>query len=235
MDHFSLSSNWEVSALRGTSRQSGSRRQEAGVQAKCWSALHRTAVPIAACGVAKMNDEHWWSEKREREITLLSFEDEKSEALLGSANKALRQLLSQVQPIMCVCRCIWSEWSVVTDKTIIVLTPEPCSINPYVWFNAARESFFLFFFFYRTFTYWRLWESWEFAEPFLLCFLYILEFHARLQSEQHLCTIDCPNPAVYNPAGLKRQGENQDEGVATIPEDESVRSCCWLAELLCEK
>lgn len=41
-----------------------------------------------------------------------------------------------------------------------------------------------------------------------------------LESQQWLRTINCPNPAIYNPADLNRQGENQDEGVATNPEDE---------------
>lgn len=54
----------------------------------------------------------------------------------GPANKALRQLLSQVQLIMSFCQCIRSERIVISDKTIIVLTLEPRLINPYVWFNT---------------------------------------------------------------------------------------------------
>lgn len=67
----------------------------------------------------------------------------------GPANKALRRLLSQVQPIMCFCQCIRKESSMVTQD-IITLTLEPCLVNPYVWFNPPEKEFSLLSWFVHT-------------------------------------------------------------------------------------
>lgn len=81
----------------------------------------------------KIKDEQWQSKpkKKQKKCSAVVWKWE-----TGPANKALRQLLSQVQLIMSFCQCIRSERIVISDKTIIVLTLEPRLINPYVWFNT---------------------------------------------------------------------------------------------------